>query len=104
MSAVTRTEEWPSRADTTGSGTPISRSSEACVWRSECRLVPFGSFSFRNRRDTEAETESGFSMRAIGIREHQVEVGPVIRTELLAEAILLLAVGLERDEHRVGQA
>jgi hypothetical protein len=32
-----------------------------CVWRSECRLAPFGSFNRRKSRETAAETESGFS-------------------------------------------
>jgi len=40
----------------------------------------------------------GLQWRAIRVREDQVEVGSVIRTELLAEPVLALAVRLECDQ------
>jgi hypothetical protein len=40
--AVTRTEECPSRCQTTGGGTPPSSISEAIVFRSKCSDDSFG--------------------------------------------------------------
>src|SRR6266478_3747504 len=69
ISAVTRTEECPRRADTTGSGTPSANRCDVCVWRKEWRLAPFGSFNRRNSEDTAAETESGFKGEPSGLQK-----------------------------------
>ena len=61
MSAVTRMDEWPSRADTVGRSTPFANRTDAWLWRSVWRLAPLGSPRRRQRRETDAEIESGFS-------------------------------------------
>ncbi len=53
MSAVTRTEEWPSRSDTVAKSKPSASKAEAWPWRSVRRLTPFGSFRRRQRLDTD---------------------------------------------------
>ena len=61
MSAVTRTEEWPSRSDTVAKSTPSASKTDPWLWRSVWRLAPFGRPRRRQSSDTVAETESGFS-------------------------------------------
>jgi hypothetical protein len=45
----------------------MSSSSDACVCLNECKLVPFGSFNFRNRREIDPETESGLNGVPLGL-------------------------------------
>lgn len=69
FSWVVRIEEWPRRAETTGSGTPSARRCDVCVWRSEWRDTPFGSLSLRNSRLTADDIESGFSSEPSGLQK-----------------------------------
>ena len=77
------------------------RRCDVCVWRSEWRLAPFGSFSRRKSRETVAETESGFSGVPSRVGEDQVEICPVVWPELATEFILPLPVGFNRGERRL---
>jgi hypothetical protein len=42
----------------------------------------------------------GLQRRAVGIRKDQIQIPSVVGAKLLAELLLLLAVGLERRQHR----
>src|SRR5260370_34223152 len=61
MSAVTRTEAWPSRSETVTKSTPSASRHDPWVWRSVCKLAPLGRPSRRQSWDAEEETELGFS-------------------------------------------
>src|ERR1700736_2497621 len=73
MSAVTRTEEWPSRSDTVAKSTPSASRKEPWVWRSVCRLAPLGSPSRRHSSDTEDDLGQAPSPRFLRFSalEHQ---------------------------------
>jgi len=71
-----------------------------CVWRSEWRLAPFGSFCPRKSRETVAETESGFSGVPFGLAKIRLK-SALVWPELATELIPPLPVGFNCGERRL---
>src|SRR6266436_5060071 len=100
MSAVARTEEWPSRSETVTKSTPSASRNDPWVWRSVCKLAPLGRPSRRQSWDTEEETELGFSggRGASDLRPHARGSGP--RKPSWIQRVADRAIQYSRDADR----